>query len=87
MTEEEQIQKEAPVAPAPETAKKKKSLISIPFLLIVPILGVAGYFGAKQIMYMTMLNDLKNEAAKPTVIGESGNRSVEQESAGSLPGQ
>lgn len=75
MTEEEQVHQ---ANPAPEKVEKKNSIISIPFLLIVPILGVAGYFGAKQIMYMSMLNGLKEEAAKPAVIGKPGNRGIEQ---------
>ncbi len=46
---------------------KKRSGISIPFLLGMVLLGVVGYFGVRQVMYMSMLNTMQEEVDKELV--------------------
>ncbi len=49
-------------APTDAPLSKKRKVISLPFLLAVVVIGVGGYFGIKQIMYLTMLNKMHKEA-------------------------
>ncbi|QEG22804.1 hypothetical protein [Mariniblastus fucicola] len=67
MSESEQPVEQQPVE-TPVGAPVKKKGISLPFLLMVPILAVGAYFGVKQIMYMSMLNDMSQETNKPIEI-------------------
>lgn len=81
MTEEDQTAEATFVEP--EKTKKKK-IISLPFLIIMPILGVAAFFGAKQLMFMSMLGELKKEADKPTVV-RKGTENSSNRTFGALP--
>jgi len=58
---------------AAEPKQKKRKILSLPFLAFIALLAVGGYFGVKQIMYSTMLNDLNSkEIIAPTVPAPNG---------------
>ena len=54
-------------ATSTKTKVEKRSSVSLPFLLGIVILGVVGYFGVRQVMYMSMLNEMQEKVDKKII--------------------